>query len=309
EEYVVVNFYHLVDIPRPHEVINNHRAWMEGREVRGRIYISEQGINAQYGGLRKDAEGYARWLADTQPLFKGLLYTVWPVEGHQYPKLRLKYRPNLISLAGGMQALPITDPAARAIPTPPTEWKRMLSEGQRTGEMPLVLDVRNSYEWDAGHFPCHLPPPPLLLLAQSAPHATPLPPALLPQNADPDRPVMIYCTGGIRCDVYGTYLRKKGFNKLYTLEGGIQNYMREEGLDHWNGSLFVFDGRMAIRPNKDKEEELEAAAPCQVCGATAVLPHMNCANIDCNKLFIACDACKTKFSGCCCEACTAAPRL
>ena len=70
EAYVVVNFYHLVDIPRPHEVINNHRAWMEGREVRGRIYISEQGINAQYGGLRKDAEGYARWLADTQPLFK-----------------------------------------------------------------------------------------------------------------------------------------------------------------------------------------------------------------------------------------------
>lgn len=120
---------------------------------------------------------------------------------------------------------------------------------------------------------------------------------------------MIYCTGGIRCDVYGTYLRKKGFNKLYTLEGGIQNYMREEGLDHWNGSLFVFDGRMAIRQNKDQQEELEAAAPCQVCGATAVLPHMNCANIDCNKLFIACEACKGNYRGCCCEACTDAPRL
>ena len=135
--------------------------------------------------------------------------------------------------------------------------------------------------------------------------------------------------------------------------------MREEGLDHWNGSLFVFDGRMAIRPSecrlpaatqllqlqqqrrrrrcghcaasraaaaaaaaalpgvspglipsslaiitpalspafcpradKDSEEELQAAAPCQACGATAVLPHMNCANIDCNKLFLACEACK-----------------
>ncbi|KAI3436466.1 hypothetical protein D9Q98_005883 [Chlorella vulgaris] len=308
KEYVIVNFYHLVDIERPHEVINRHKDWMEGKEVRGRVYISEQGINAQYGGVREDAEGYARWLAETQPLFKGLSYSVWPAEGHQYPKLRLKYRPNLISLAGGMASLPVTDPGARAIPTQPAEWKRMLKEGRSSDKPPLMLDVRNSYEWDAGHFEGAARP------LEAHFHETPTEalPNEVPQyleDADPERPVMIYCTGGIRCDVYGTYLRKKGFNKLYTLEGGIQNYMREEGLDHWNGSLFVFDGRMAIRQNKDQQEELEAAAPCQVCGATAVLPHMNCANIDCNKLFIACEACKGNYRGCCCEACTDAPRL
>lgn len=307
KEYVIVNFYHLVDIERPYEVINQHKAWMEGKDVRGRIYISEQGINAQYGGVKEDAVGYAQWL-EQQPMFKGLFYTVWPVTEHMYPRLRLKYRPNLISLAGGMKELPITKPEARAIPTPPAEWKRMLSEGATSGKPPLVLDVRNSYEWDAGHFVGAERP------LEDNFHETPtealptqIPPYL--ENADPDQPVMIYCTGGIRCDVYGTYLRQKGFNKLYTLEGGIQNYMRTEGLDHWNGSLFVFDGRMAIRPNKDEEAPLAAAAPCSVCGAEAVLPHMNCANIDCNKLFIACDACKTKFKGCCCEACQEAPRL
>lgn len=68
--------------------------------------------------------------------------------------------------------------------------------------------------------------------------------------------------------------------------------MKTEGLDHWNGSLYVFDGRMAVRPNKDQQEELVAAAPCHSCGGEAVLPHANCANIDCNKLFIACDNCK-----------------
>ena len=66
------------------------------------------------------------------------------------------------------------------------------------------------------------------------------------QGKDPDTPVMMYCTGGIRCDVYSAHLRDKGFTSLYTLEGGIQNYLKEEGHDMWNGSLFVFDGRMAV---------------------------------------------------------------
>ena len=66
------------------------------------------------------------------------------------------------------------------------------------------------------------------------------------QGKDPNTPVMMYCTGGIRCDVYSAHLRDKGFNNLYTLEGGIQNYLREEGHELWDGSLFVFDGRMAV---------------------------------------------------------------
>ena len=66
------------------------------------------------------------------------------------------------------------------------------------------------------------------------------------QGKDLATPVMMYCTGGIRCDVYSAHLRDKGFNNLYTLEGGIQNYLREEGHEMWRGSLFVFDGRMAV---------------------------------------------------------------
>eukprot|EP00887_Chlorella_sp_A99_P002807 scaffold6.g2807.t1 len=249
--YSIVNFFHLVDIEKPYQ------ASLGGQRM-GRV-----GINAQYGGRTEDTLAYAEWLRDTQPLFKGLRFAVFPVDGHMYPRLRLKYRPSLISLAGGMQGLPITDPAARATPVPPAEWKRMLSEAQELPpeQRPIVLDVRNDYEWDAGHF----------------------------EGAE--RPV------------------EAGFKNMYTLELGIQNYLRTEGLDHWKGSLFVFDGRMAVRPNKDTEEPLEAAAPCQVCGGTAVLPHMNCANIDCNKLFIACEACRTKHNGCCCSECQEAPRL
>jgi rhodanese-related sulfurtransferase len=142
--------------------------------------------------------------------------------------------------------------------------------------------------------------------------ATPsaLPPHL--EGADPETPVMMYCTGGIRCDVYSAYLKAKGFSNLYTLQGGVQNYLARQGGEGWNGSLFVFDARMAIRPDMGvaaEAEALPAAAPCRVCGGEAALPHGNCANIDCNRLFLACEACKSALRGCCCEACVDAPRL
>jgi predicted sulfurtransferase len=309
EEYVVINFYHLVAIDRPHAVIEAHKEYLKDKDVRGRIYFSEQGVNAQFGGPRKDAVAYAEWVVKTQPLFLGVTYQIKMdrTDGHQYPKMRIQYKPNLISLAGGMSGLPVTDPAARATPLKPSQWREMLNSGV-DGQKPVVLDVRNSYEWDAGHF-VGAARPLEEEFNETPTESTPVDVPRYLQEAGPDTPVMMYCTGGIRCDVYSAYLKKKGYTNLYTLEGGVQTYMKEEGLEKWNGSLFVFDGRMAIRPNKDEEAPLEAAAPCALCGGTAELPHTNCANIDCNKLFMACSGCKSQLKGCCCEACITAPRL
>ena len=307
-EYCVVNFYHLVEIERPYEMIERHKSYMKGKDVRGRIYISEQGLNAQYGGERGDAVGYAEWLISNEAsCFAGLKYSVERVAGHMFPKLRLQYKPNLISLAGGMAGIPVTDPSSRATKVSPKDWRDMLSNGV-DGKRPLVLDVRNAYEWDAGHFAGAERPfeekfheTPTDSTDEEVPHYL--------QGVDEDTSVMMYCTGSIRCDVYSAYLKKKGFKNLYTLEGGIQNYMRQEGLDHWNGSLYVFDGRMAIRPNKDVDEPLVAAADCLLCREPAVLPHLNCSNVDCNRLFLSCDSCKQKYKGCCCQACMGAPRM
>ena len=86
-----------------------HITWMLGKDIMGRIYISTQGINAQYSGLREDAVAYAQWVAQQQH-FQGLHWTAEDIQGHQFPKLRLKVRPNLVQLAGGTQQLPICDP-------------------------------------------------------------------------------------------------------------------------------------------------------------------------------------------------------
>ncbi|KAF5839642.1 hypothetical protein DUNSADRAFT_301 [Dunaliella salina] len=313
QEYVVVNTYHLVDVPEPQAVVEEHRKYVQANklDITGRIYISAQGLNAQFGGTVEHALQYVTWLKDQQ-LWQDLRFSVWPAEGPMFPKLRLKYKPNLISLAGGLADLPITDPEARATPVPPKKWKEMAAEAE--AKRVVMLDVRNDYEWDAGHFRGAARP------AEEEFNDTPVGdgveglPAPL-RTADPETPVMMMCTGGIRCDIYSTLLKAKGFKNLYTLEGGIQNYLRQEGSEFWDGSLFVFDGRMAISPEEARNGTIAkgprpAAVPCQICGSPdSEVPHVNCANIDCNELFIACAKCKRELNGCCCQECMQAPRL
>jgi len=328
DEFCVVNFYHLTDVEKPHIVLALHRQWLHGEDVMGRIYISFQGINAQLSGPRGVAHSYAQWVAH-QSGFEGLRWTSDPVEEHQFPRLRLQFKENLVQLAGGMRHLPITKPENRATPLEPTQWQAMLrnaalwpdartdavhdssvihesSAATRPERRPVVLDVRNGYEWDGGHFEGAARP--------TEEHFNQTPTDDIPQalrGCPKDTPIMMYCTGGIRCDVYSTVLREKGFNDLYTLHGGVANYMREKGASHWNGSLFTFDNRLAVAPEGStlRGDGLAAAAPCKRCGGQAQLPHMNCANIDCNKLFLSCPACQDDLRGCCCEGCLEAPRF
>lgn len=316
--FCIVNFYHLVDIENPRKVAQEHKEWIGQRDIKGRIYLSSQGINAQYSGVTKDATAYACWV-ERQDLFKGLRWSQEPCSGHVFPRLRLQYKPNLVQLKGGMAALPITNPMTRATQVKPGEWKKMLSnakdvtttvQGANKSKGPVVLDVRNSYEWDAGHFEgAQRPQEECFWETPIGNGEADIPEQL--KDVDLETPVMMYCTGGIRCDVYSSFLQQKGFKNLYTLEGGVHQYFKEVGNEHWKGSLFVFDGRMAVPPKQCDGEELglEPASLCELCQAPAELPHLNCANIDCNKLFIACEECKIKYKGCCCQQCIEAPRL
>mmetsp|Transcript_30452 Transcript_30452/g.72469 ORF Transcript_30452/g.72469 Transcript_30452/m.72469 type:complete len:476 (-) Transcript_30452:392-1819(-) len=325
DPYRVINFYHLVDLGEAEAEAERHRDFIEQNrlDLRGRIYVTPQGVNAQYSGTVWDAHRYVDWLRG-QAAFAGLSFSSDPVRAHAFPKLRLKHKRHLISLKGGHGHLPVTDPEARAKKLSPGEWREMLADSVRGSGLDevkraVVLDVRNDYEWDAGHFEGAARP--VEGEFRETPTGAEAPPHL--RGVDKDTPVMMYCTGGIRCDVYSPYLRKQGFRKVFALEGGIANYLKQEGAAKWKGSMFVFDDRLAIGPAgggkiaaaSDEGERLPAAVPCQLCGgAEAVLPHLNCANVLCNKLFIACRACsglpcREAHSGCCCEECTGAPRL
>jgi len=316
--HVVVNFYHLVDVAHPRTLRKDHERFLKGRDVRGRIYVSPQGVNAQFSATAADARAYALWLSSLAG-FEGVTPNIEPCDGHLFPKLRLKFKPCLVSLAGGHGALPVTDPAARAAPLSPSEWEAMLLDSPPDNR-PIVLDVRNAYEWDAGHFAGAARPLEDAFRetpTRAASEATgdggdpppPLPAALV--DAPKDAPVMMYCTGGIRCDIYSAHLKREGFTNLHTLHGGVHRYFRERGGAGWKGALFVFDARLAVAPGGGVAADASTtpAAPCARCGGVATLPHLNCANIDCNALFLACDGCKAGGRGCCRDACVDAPRL
>jgi len=340
----VLNFYHLAPLADPDAEVAAHKAVVEARglDLKGRVFLSRDGVNAQLGGPVADCSAYAEWVASRAP-FQGLEYRLFPASGHSFPGKRLKVQHKaLVSLLqhGGFPA--VTDPGSRARKVSPAEWRAALEERERLAPgapgRPVVVDLRNSYEWDAGHFDGAERP------SESVFGQTPVAPggggAGGGSGADgsgggdaargagqtegeqtvldklrgvpKDTPVLMYCTGGIRCDVYSPVLREQGFTDLRTLGGGVQHYFEEEGGEGWKGHLYVFDARMAVGPDLDASqgpEGLECAAPCSLCGGRADPPFHNCANLDCNRLFLSCRACLERHQGCCKPECVDSPRL
>ncbi|MCO5606785.1 hypothetical protein L7F22_060975 [Adiantum nelumboides] len=342
DNYSVVNFYALVDIDDPQREVAQHTAYMENKDIRGRILISYQGINAQYSGPNEEVLAYANWVQE-DPRFASLYVQVSPsFDGHAFPRLKLRFKPSLVQVEGGTASLPITDPSSRAISLSSREWKEKITQNSicvedlaNAGCQPmkrplLVLDVRNGYEWDIGHFKGAQRPSVDCFkstefgLYPEANESDPL------ANVDKENTdVLMYCTGGIRCDIYSSILRQKGFKNLYSLRGGVARYLIEESGENWFGNLFVFDSRLSVPPSAYKrslniskegrqsmtalaetelQEQLEFCR-CNLCGGPlSQIRHRNCANLDCNRLFLCCDQCAQEVMGCCSTLCTSAPR-
>ena len=167
---------------------------------------------------------------------------------------------------------------------------------------PIVLDVRNGYEWDMGRFAGAGRPSPRTF-AQSDESSYGLPED---ETSRAETPVLMYCTGGIRCEYFSARLKAKGFKKVYKLQGGIQHYgnayaEQQRAPPHWKGSLFVFDRRNTVSLGA------EVVGVCSHCGA-ATETLINCGNMDCNKFHLACSDCLPTMGGYCCTPCSSAPR-
>ncbi|CAN0891407.1 Rhodanese-like domain-containing protein 8, chloroplastic [Linum grandiflorum] len=323
-DFIVVNFYRFVFIDDPQLEVSRHLHFVKDLDLHGRIYLNEQGINAQYSGPTKDALAYVEWLRNDSRFSDLLVQTSSAFSGHAFPKLRLRYKPSLVQMEGGSSHLPLLDPSMRAEPLTPSEWRQRLEATSDRNH--VLLDVRNGYEWDVGHFQGSQRPDvdsfrncSFGLSDNEVAASDPL------ANVDKEKTdVLMYCTGGIRCDVYSTILRQQGFRNLYTLKGGVSHYLEREGPAGWNGNLFVFDDRLSLPPSAYNPETTLATenphqthhqnanpfARCYVCESeVSELRHRNCANPDCNFLFLCCESCVDNLRGCCCEKCTTGPRL
>ncbi|KVI07468.1 Rhodanese-like domain-containing protein [Cynara cardunculus var. scolymus] len=374
--FIVVNFYRFVFIKDPEEEVSKHLEFLQGRDIHGRIYINEQGINAQYSGPSEDALAYVSWLKEDERFHDILVQISPPIRKHAFPRLKLRYKPSLME--GGVSHLPLIDSSMRATPLTPAEWRKRVeaannievSSHLNPSRKVILLDVRNGksvgnpnrisndpkarmkleplldqerepptkgvvtsnmslfllpgYEWDIGHFIGAQRPnvdcfrsTTFGLSGSEDVASDPL------ANVDKEKTdILMYCTGGIRCDVYSTILRQRGYKKLYTLRGGISHYLQCEGPVEWIGNLFVFDARLSLPPTSVKHDaktdeslthevsDNTVFAKCYICGSqVSELRHRNCANLDCNLLFLCCSGCMDDLRGCCSSDCTSAARL
>ncbi len=286
----VLAYYFLTPIADPRADVAKHLAFFQSRDVSSRIYISEEGINGQMSASRCAAKEYMDWLR-SDPRFQEVRFKIHSTSEHPFPKKTVKYRKQLVAFDRTVNL------DQRGQHVSPEIWQKMLAERDAHT---LVLDVRNGYEWDVGHFEGALRP------ACDSFREFPVYAEQLKTERNPQETVvMMYCTGGIRCEYYSAFLKEKGFSHVYQLDGGIIQYGMDQGSDQWQGKLFVFDDRLVIPLSS---EESTPISHCKHCNTSIDVYH-NCANMDCNELFICCIPCLHEWRGCCREECTIAPRV
>lgn len=290
KNYYVIAYYIFTSIEDPYREVARHQAFFATRDICSRIYISEQGINAQMSALKEHALEYMDWMKEDDR-FKDIDFKCHTHHEQVFPRPAVKYRKQLVALDHN------ADPRKGGEHLSPEEWRRMLDAEE---ENILLLDVRNDYEWRVGHFEGAVKPD-LDIFRKFPEYAKELKKTHDPKNTK----VMMYCTGGIRCELYSALMKDEGFETVYQLNGGVIKYGQEVGESKWLGKLFVFDDRVTI-PIAE-ENKAPVISSCKYCSSPSDT-YYNCANMDCNNLFLACPSCAAQWEGCCLEECKCSTR-
>ena len=280
-----ISFYHYFPIGEPKELRDLLYKHLHALHVFGRIYVAHEGINAQVSVPESNFEAFRDYLYSIPQLNGIRLNIAVDDDGKSFWVLKIKVREKIV--ADG-----ISDP------TFSMENKGQYISAEDFNKLTddpntIVVDMRNHYEYEVGHFERAIEVPSDTFREQ------------LPMAADMlkdarDKNIIMYCTGGIRCEKASAYMLHNGFKNVFHLEGGIINYanqVRSKGLPtKFHGKNFVFDNRLGERITD------EVISKCHQCGQPADT-HVNCANEACHLLFIQCEACRTRYEGCCSQEC------
>jgi UPF0176 protein len=288
---ITVSLYRYVNIKNPQIFRDDlFTKWFK-LNVRGRIYVAHEGINAQFSVPEHNWKAFILSLDDYDYLKDVPLKIAVEDDGKSFLKLTIKVRHKI--LADGMDDNSYdTSNVGKHLTA--VEWNKYMEDPNT-----IVVDVRNHYEHEIGHFKN-------AFCAESDTFREDLPKIKEKLKGKEDKKILLYCTGGIRCEKTSAYLRHEGFEDVNQLHGGIIDYVRQikaEGLEtKFIGKNFVFDERRGERISDD------IVSSCHQCGEPCD-EHTNCEYKDCNMLFIQCDNCKKEFSGCCSEECETTAKL
>jgi UPF0176 protein len=283
--YTTISFYCYYPISDPESFRNDLFLRFSQLEVVGRIYIAQEGINAQLALPSVHFEAF-KAAVYTIEFLKGIRLNIAIEEKQKsFIKLDIKVRAKIV--ADGIED-PTFSLQNSGKYLDAAAWNEMMEKPES-----VVIDMRNHYESEVGRFEGASCPDTDTFREELAR-------VLDLYKEEKDKPILMYCTGGIRCEKASAWMKHNGYNEVYHLEGGIINYVNQvnaSSLDNkFKGVNFVFDQRLAERITED------VIAQCHQCGEPAD-KHINCANTGCHLLFIQCDACAAKFEHCCSDEC------
>lgn len=285
-EYITLSFYTYAHLTDPQQTRDELFVGWNALNILGRIYIAKEGINAQ---MMVPKANYDKFLAfNNQYDFLQNLRMNVAVEHDNFAflKLKVKVRDKIVSDGLNDDTFDVT---AIGTHLRAKDFNSMLEDPNT-----VVVDMRNHYESEIGYFEGAIKPD-----VDNFRESLPIIHEMLAEHKE-DKNLLMYCTGGIRCEKASAYFKHKGFKNVYQLEGGIIEYTRQlkaENLESkFIGKNFVFDNRLGERITDD------VVANCHQCGKPCDT-HTNCANDACHLLFIQCEECATKMSHCCSTTC------
>lgn len=285
EKRSTISFYQYFPIGDPQQFRDELYKALNQLKVFGRIYVAHEGINAQISVPESNFESLKNYLYSIGPLNGIRLNIAVDDDGKSFWVLKIKVREKIV--ADG-----INDPSfsmenkGRYVNA--KEMNELLQD-----ENTVVIDMRNHYEYEVGHFERAIEIPSDTFREQ-------LPMAVDMMKENKEKNIIMYCTGGIRCEKASAYMLHNGFKNVFHLEGGIINYAKQAKENNLHskfiGKNFVFDDRLGERITED------IIAKCHQCGKAADT-HTNCKNDGCHLLFIQCEECAAKYEGCCSQDC------
>jgi UPF0176 protein len=274
----IILYYGFAPIEDPEAVKLWQKTLCESLGLKGRILISKHGINGTLGGDMAALKKYVRQTKE-YPGFRKIDFKWSDGTGEDFPRLRVRVRPELVAFGAPDELkVDVNGVVGGGKHLKPREVDQLVAE---RGDEVLFFDGRNAYEAKIGKFKNAIVPDvdtshDFIRDLESGKY-----------DDIKDKPIVTYCTGGIRCEVLSAIMINRGFKEVYQIEGGIVRYGESQGDESlWEGSLYVFDDRM----NVNFTDKAKTIGECEACGG-ATSKFRNCTNLACKDLVLLCDNC------------------
>ncbi|MBF7025183.1 oxygen-dependent tRNA uridine(34) hydroxylase TrhO [Staphylococcus kloosii] len=289
-DYRVLLFYKYVTIDDPETFAAEHLQFCKDNDLKGRILVSSEGINGTVSGPKEVTDNYiAHMRADTR--FSDIVFKIDEAEGHAFKKMHVRPRNEIVALDLEDDVNP-KELTGKYLS--PTEFRDALQSDDT-----VVIDARNDYEYDLGHFRGAIRPN--ITRFRDLPD-------WIKENKEQfmDKKIVTYCTGGIRCEKFSGWLLKEGFEDVSQLKDGIATYGKDPETkgELWDGKMYVFDERISVEINQvDKTvvgKEWFDGTPCE--------RYINCSNPECNRQILVSEENEERYLGACSHECAAHER-